>query len=115
MPNRSWPDGAVEERGDAMKVIAINGSPNAQGNTCGALAGLGERLGARGIEFEIAHIGDKVVRGCSSCGTCAKRRDGKCVFADDPVNEALAAMRELALPPLPPPEAVKKVFTNFVH
>jgi multimeric flavodoxin WrbA len=77
-----------------MKVIAINGSPRAEGNTYGALRRLGERLGAEGIGYEIIQVGDKAVRGCISCGACGKRKDGKCAFGDDPVNEALAKMRE---------------------
>ena len=37
-----------------------------------------------GIETEILHIGNKDIRGCIGCGSCAKT--GKCVF-DDMVNE----------------------------
>lgn len=77
-----------------MKVTAINGSPNAEGNTYGALARMGEVLRAADIEFEILHVGGKAIRGCTGCGSCGKRRDGTCVFADDPVNESIAKMRD---------------------
>jgi multimeric flavodoxin WrbA len=77
-----------------MKVTAINGSPRREGNCYFALARLGERLGREGIEFEIIQVGDKAIRGCTACGSCGERRDGSCVFAQDPVNDAIARMRE---------------------
>jgi multimeric flavodoxin WrbA len=75
-----------------MKVIAINGSPHKEGNCGRALSGLGSELGKAGVGFEVAHIGGAAIRGCTACGTCAKTADGKCVFADDPVNETIARM-----------------------
>jgi multimeric flavodoxin WrbA len=77
-----------------MKVIAINGSPRNEGNTHHALARIGENLSAEDIDFEIVHIGNKTIRGCMVCGECGRRRDGTCVFEDDPVNETVAKMRE---------------------
>jgi len=77
-----------------MKVAAINGSPRAKGNTYGALARLGEGLGKEGIDLEIIQVGDKALHGCIGCGSCAKRKDGTCVFADDAVNETVARMRD---------------------
>ncbi len=69
-----------------MRVTAINGSPRKEGNSYHALARIGERLKAGGVDFEILHVGDKVIRGCIACGECGKRRDGGCVFKDDLVN-----------------------------
>lgn len=66
-----------------MKVIAINGSPRANGNTAGALAVMTQELAKEGIETEILSIG-KEVRGCVACGAC--RKLGRCVFDDDLVN-----------------------------
>lgn len=40
-----------------------------------------------GVETHILHIGNKDIRGCIACGTCARK--GKCVF-DDLVNETAA-------------------------
>ena len=39
---------------------------------------------AEGVETEMIHIGNKDIRGCVACGSCAK--NGKCVF-EDLVNE----------------------------
>lgn len=77
-----------------MKVTAINGSPHREGNTYHALARIGERLGEEGIDFKIINVGAATIRGCIACGECGKRRNGRCVFDDDPVNESLRAMSE---------------------
>lgn len=70
-----------------MKVLIVNGSPKANGNTAVALHEM-ERVFAReGIGTELMHIGNQAIRGCIGCGQCAAK--GKCVF-DDAVNEAAA-------------------------
>ena len=68
-----------------MKVLMINGSPHARGNTYIALREREKVFEQEGIETEILHIGNQAVRGCVACGSCAKA--GKCVF-EDAVNEA---------------------------
>ncbi len=67
-----------------MKVLIINGSPRKGGNTSVALEEMVKVFEADGIETEVVQIGNKAVRGCIACGTCAEK--GKCVF-DDVVNE----------------------------
>ncbi|MCI8556827.1 MAG: flavodoxin family protein [Lachnospiraceae bacterium] len=67
-----------------MKVLMINGSPHAKGNTYIALHEMEQIFAAEGIETELLHIGNKDIRGCIACGSCAK--NGKCVF-EDLVNE----------------------------
>lgn len=68
-----------------MKVLVINGSPRANGNTSIALGEMEKVFAQEGVETEILSIGNKDVRGCIACGRCAET--GKCVF-DDIVNEA---------------------------
>ena len=68
-----------------MKVLMINGSPKARGNTNVALQEMEKVFVSEGIEVEILHVGNQAIRGCIACGSCAKT--GKCVF-DDMVNEA---------------------------
>lgn len=70
-----------------MKVLLINGSPKATGNTAFALEQMAEVFADQGIEAEIVHIGNQAIRGCIACGSCYKT--GKCVF-DDAVNEIAA-------------------------
>ena len=69
-----------------MKVIAINGSPKKEGNTFHALSMVGEEIIAAGIEFEILHIGHKMIHGCTACGKCAENKDEKCVIKTDDLN-----------------------------
>ena len=74
-----------------MKVLMINGSPKANGNTATALAEMEKVFLEEGVEVEIVHVGLQAVRGCVSCGYCGK--NGKCVF-DDVVNELAEKFRE---------------------
>ena len=74
-----------------MKVLMINGSPKPNGNTYVALHEMEKVFAEEGIEVELLHIGNKDIRGCISCGQCAK--NGKCVF-DDVVNEAAKKFEE---------------------
>lgn len=67
-----------------MKVLMINGSPHAKGNTYTALHEMEKIFSENEVETEILHIGNQAVRGCIACYSCAK--NGKCVF-DDIVNE----------------------------
>ena len=67
-----------------MKVLLINGSPKANGNTALALSEMEKVFQAEGVEAELIHVGNKAIRGCVACNGCAKQ--GKCVF-DDAVNE----------------------------
>ena len=66
-----------------MKVLMLNGSPKANGNTAAALAQMEAVFIREGIEVENIQIGHLAIRGCISCYHCA--RAGKCVF-DDVVN-----------------------------
>ena len=67
-----------------MNVLMINGSPRANGNTSIALKEMEKVFAQEGVESEIIQIGNKDIRGCIACGSCAEK--GKCVF-DDMVNE----------------------------
>jgi hypothetical protein len=67
-----------------MKVLLINGSPHAKGNTYVALHEMEKVFSQEGVETELLHVGGKSIRGCIACRACAKT--GKCVF-DDAVNE----------------------------
>ena len=67
-----------------MKVLMLNGSPRAKGNTYTALHEMEKVFAAENIETEIIQIGNQNIRGCIACRSCAK--NGKCVF-HDAVNE----------------------------
>ncbi|MCM1039895.1 MAG: flavodoxin family protein [Roseburia sp.] len=74
-----------------MKVLMVNGSPRANGNTYTALHEMEKVFAEENIETEILHIGNKDIRGCIACGSCAGK--GQCVF-DDIVNEAARKFEE---------------------
>ena len=74
-----------------MKVLLINGSPRAKGNTSIALNEMIKIFEAEGVETELIQIGHKVVRGCIGCGNCF--RLGRCVF-EDVVNEVAPKFNE---------------------
>ena len=74
-----------------MKVLMINGSPHAKGNTYIALHEMEKIFQKEGVETEILQIGNKPIRGCIACNSCSEK--GRCVF-DDAVNEAAPKIEE---------------------
>ena len=74
-----------------MKVLMINGSPHAKGNTYIALHEMEKIFQKEGVETEILQIGNKPIRGCIACNSCSEK--GRCVF-DDAVNEAAPKFEE---------------------
>ena len=74
-----------------MKVLLINGSPKAHGNTAAALAEMVKIFEAEGVETEILHVGALDIRGCIGCGSCFRKKE--CVI-DDIVNQAAKKLAE---------------------
>ena len=74
-----------------LKVLMINGSPKANGNTAIALKEMENIFKENGVEVETVVIGNKAVRGCIACGSCYEK--GQCVF-DDVVNELAPKFEE---------------------
>ena len=74
-----------------MKVLMLNGSAKANGNTYRSLLEVGKQLQKERIEYEHYQIGGEPVRDCLGCGQCS---DKGCVFDDDKVNEFTAKAKE---------------------
>ena len=74
-----------------MKVLMLNGSPKANGNTAAALAEMAAVLAQEGIAVETVQVGHLTVRGCMGCAACYKLK--KCVH-DDIVNELAAKLEQ---------------------
>ena len=74
-----------------MKVMMVNGSPHAEGNTFIALDEMRKTFAEDGIDVDMVHVGNQVVRGCIGCGACTAK--GRCVF-DDIVNETVTLFEE---------------------
>ena len=74
-----------------MKVLMLNGSPRANGNTALALKELEKVFQAEEIEVETVQLGNKPIRGCVACGGCYKA--GRCIL-DDSLEELAAKFQE---------------------
>ncbi|MBR2767690.1 MAG: flavodoxin family protein, partial [Solobacterium sp.] len=62
------------------KVLLINGSPHPSGCTAAALEEMIRVFHEEGIETELIHVGNKLIRGCMGCNRCSEL--GRCVFDD---------------------------------
>lgn len=74
-----------------MKVLLLNGSPHANGNTSIVLGEMVKVFEKNDIEAELINVGNQDIRGCIACRSCAKT--GKCVF-DDAVNKIAPKFEE---------------------
>lgn len=74
-----------------MKVLMLNGSPKANGNTYTALLEIGKQLNKENIEYEIVQIGGAPMRDCIGCGRCT---ENGCIFSDGGVNEFIAKAKD---------------------
>ena len=74
-----------------MKILLLNGSPRANGNTALALGEMEKVFADQGIETELIHIGHRDIRSCVACGRCSEL--GRCVFDDDIVNRIIEKAR----------------------
>lgn len=72
-----------------MKVIILNGSPHAGGNTYRALGEVTAALEEDGITAEFVQLGKAAIPGCTACNYCTTH--GACVFHDI-VNELAAKL-----------------------
>jgi len=77
-----------------MKVIAINGSPNKNGNTSALIKHVLEELKMEGIETEIIQLGGTTVMGCKACMSCFKTKNRKCIQGQDLINHCIQKMTE---------------------
>ena len=74
-----------------MKVLIVNGSPRAKGNTALAVSEMEKVFAEEGVEVQTLNIGGKDIRGCLACTKCYET--GKCAI-NDVVNEAAEMLKE---------------------
>ena len=84
----------LEEAGKTPKVLLVNGSPRADGNTFCCLKEIESVLQKCGIESEIVQIGRMPVRMCINCGGCRQNGGKGCVFDDDKCTVITEKMKE---------------------
>ena len=75
-----------------MKVLIINGSPRANGNTHVALSEMIKIFNENDIEVHYVQVGQMSIRGCLACGACHNGK-GSCII-DDIVNELAPVLNE---------------------
>lgn len=75
-----------------MKVLLINGSPRAHGNTYTALSEVARTLNEEGVETEMVNLGKEAVQGCVACGWCG--REGRCTYRDALYNKVLGIVKD---------------------
>ncbi len=75
-----------------MKVLIINGSPRANGNTAVALEEISKIFQDNQIEVDYIQVGNMDIRGCIACAACHNGRND-CVI-DDIVNELAPRFKE---------------------
>ncbi len=77
-----------------MKVVAFNASPRKNGNTYSIINIVFEELEKENIETELVQLGGNLVRGCTGCRQCAEKKNNRCVFEDDIINDCITKMVE---------------------
>ncbi len=77
-----------------MKVVAINGSARADGNTAILLRAVLAELDSEGIETELVQLAGKKVHGCTACMKCREAQSRQCEGLRDFGNECIALMDE---------------------
>ncbi len=91
------PVSAVSSSAEAdktLKVLLVNGSPRADGNTFCCLQEIEAQLSKLGVQAEIVQIGRQPVRMCINCGGCRRNNGKGCVFDDDILKEITEKMAE---------------------
>jgi multimeric flavodoxin WrbA len=73
------------------KAVAINGSPNKEGNTYYALSLIADEFEKQNISFSILHIGAEKIKGCIACGSC--KNTGECPFTTDAERNVIEQMK----------------------
>ncbi len=75
-----------------MKVVAVCGSGRKKGNTSLLIEAVFEPLREAGVECELIELAGKDIRGCTACGKCTSKADGKCWGRSDDGNAIIESM-----------------------
>ncbi|WP_371380067.1 flavodoxin family protein [Sporomusa aerivorans] len=64
-----------------QKIVAINGSPRAQGSTAALVDAILKGAGEKGAQVKTYNVNTMNIKGCQSCYAC--KTQGHCVLQDD--------------------------------
>ncbi|MDR2836830.1 MAG: flavodoxin family protein [Bacteroidales bacterium] len=76
----------------SKNIVAINGSPNVDGDTAFALSLMTEEFQKSGINFKILNVGNLDLHGCIACSRC--RETKKCIFENNIETEIITKMKQ---------------------
>ena len=66
-----------------MKILILNGSPNAKGNTKAMTAAFAKGAESAGHEVVECQVGKMDIKGCIACNYCHTKGEGACIQKDD--------------------------------
>lgn len=66
-----------------MRILVLNGSPRAKGNTAAHVAAFAEGARAAGHTVDVVEVCKKKIAGCLACEYCHTKGGGKCIQQDD--------------------------------
>lgn len=75
-----------------MKVVAVNGSARKNGNTTALVEAVFAPLREAGITCEAIELRGLDIRGCTACGKCTEKKDGRCYGRKDDGNDVIVRM-----------------------
>lgn len=75
-----------------MRIVGVNGSARAGGNTAVLIEAVFAPLREAGHECELIELAGHRVEGCTACALCRKERDRRCHGRDDFGNEVIEAI-----------------------
>ncbi len=75
-----------------MNIALFNCSPRVEGNTAFLLKRMAGIFEENGAEPRLVQVGGEPVRGCTACGTCKEKKDGKCIEDRDIINSCIEMM-----------------------
>lgn len=66
-----------------MKILVLNGSPRANGNTKAMINAFAEGAESAGHQVNVVNVCQKDIGGCKACEYCHTKGNGKCIQQDD--------------------------------
>lgn len=76
-----------------MRILVLNGSPRAQGNTKKMVAAFSEGAVFAGHQVDVVDVCKKKITGCLACEYCHTKGHGDCMQRDD-MQEVYALLKE---------------------
>ncbi|HOJ40421.1 MAG TPA: flavodoxin family protein, partial [bacterium] len=77
-----------------MKVVAFNGSARKDGNCAFLIRRVFQELERENIETELIQLAGAKLHGCRACYGCFQKKNSRCQFDDDQLNDYLAKILE---------------------